>query len=337
MERVEEKWHRKGPWIVAAVVLAASLWALTDGAPAEIPVAQDTVRDLLLARQCNSDGGCPGLGASTSVPELHQGTLWIRYLAAMERLGLGLQGVRGVSLACAALALALLAFVATLAAGSGAGFGTAGLALLFLALSPELPEVQWNPSLLPLPATLLLAASVLVVEGAGRSAVAGCLLAGLSFGVMAQLHPASLFVLPGLVAVLGVKRPKHWPVVYLGTGLLVALPFLFSVEALRTLPAALALLGAGRPVRVPESYPGTGAWWVAAVLAVVLPIARGLCAAVVARMLGQKPERSRRLIETASPSEGRSGEAIPGSLLSRAEWAAVGLGAVPAGLILVVA
>jgi len=349
MERVEYRRHRAGPWIVAAAVLVVSGWGLTHGVPAEIPVSQDTVRDLVLAQQCRGPEGCPELGASTSVPELHQGTLWIRYLAMAERLGLDMQGVRGVTLLAAALSLAILAWLTARVpslAGTGSGLAAGGLGLLFFALSPEIPEVQWNPALLPLPSVVLVAATIAVGLGAGRTGfalVAGHLLAGLALGLTVQLHPVSALAVPGVVVLLALRRPKRWPLVYGATLIMAAAPFVLSPEALVTIPTAFAAWGQGR-VAAAESAAGTGILWGAVASLIALAGVAWVALGANGAGSGVGAKLSASAASHSATVRGASGVSGPGPAWSDGSgrrprawegWVGAALGALPCGLLLV--
>jgi hypothetical protein len=127
------------------------------------------------------------------------------HLALLRQMDIDPHGMRLISFLGAALAMALLVFAGELLLASGAGVTAAGFALFFLGIAGE-AHVQWNPSLILLPATLLLLS-------AGLSMATGKLWLHASawamLSVTVQLHPVALLAAPFLAASLWLAPGNH--------------------------------------------------------------------------------------------------------------------------------
>jgi len=202
---------KRGVWFVIGflAVFLTVLFTLFAMAPAELPIAQDTSRDLVLAAQCLESDTCRLIGASTSFSELHQGGPWMLHLSLLRGIGADLLGIRTISLIVAALSFALLAFAGECLFSPGTGLLAAALCLLFAGLTGQfLP--QWNPSLIVFPSVLFYFAALIAARSRSPFFY---LVSALAAAVMVQLHPVGLLMLPFLLVLFLLFRPRRWPAV----------------------------------------------------------------------------------------------------------------------------
>ncbi|MCA9691575.1 MAG: hypothetical protein KC636_18365 [Myxococcales bacterium] len=234
------------------------LWAALCGALVAIALIaigpppslhEDTLRDLLLARDCLAGRGC--LGASTSFPGLRQHGLWVRFLAALTGGGLDVAAIHLViSIANGLAAAVVLRLAAPLVAASTAFAAALASAALF-ALACDAP-VLWNPSLAPLSQAVLYAGLLGLARAGGWPHAA---LAGLGVALVTEVHVAGALTLALLVIV--VVAYARRPALALAVGLAV----FFAVEALASREPIAQNLGAPVIVRVLLPLWAAGLTW----------------------------------------------------------------------------
>jgi hypothetical protein len=211
-----------GPAFALGVAAGACAWAIHGLVFPDTPLHSDTLRDLLLARDCAQLPECAGAGPVTSFGSLRQGTSWIRLLAAARELGLPLAALAEIVRAGFAAATAMVA--ATLARSLGAPRAAVG-ALAFALFVPlaQGDPVLWNPSALALP----LAGTLLgVVCFASGGAVWAAALWGFALGAALDLHVAAVAGIPPLLFAIHALAQRP------------ALATLAALAALTSVPAA---------------------------------------------------------------------------------------------------
>ena len=247
------------------LALATSCLALVR--PTHLPLHHDTSRDLHGALTALDTDQGPLVGPPTSAGGVFQGGFWTVHLATILGLGGGLDTVATVSLVMAVLSLLALALAGIALWESEIGLAAALVAGSVLVAARTVWIVQWNPSILLLPAALTL---LFLLEGIRYQRVLPLALGAASLGLTLQLHPAAWLLLP--MATWTVWR--HFRRCHLGPAVdrllcwlllafLALAPFaIFGAEALyQTLLAA----GQASDSLVGESHHAT-AWWCAAAL-----------------------------------------------------------------------
>lgn len=210
-----------------------------------VRVHPDTVRDLFLARECLQSGSCALSGALTSLTYLPQGGAWILHLAAAEALGIPLEVVQKGTAILLAASIGLLFLLARRVTRTSTAF-LATAAFLVMLLACYEPQVAWNPSLVPLPAVLLLACAL---HTARTRALTPFLGMALCWAFLVQLHPSAVAFLPFLVVVTASQPPaRAWLAVPLA--LAVALVSLAGISR-DAMAAPFLALAFGGPTAAP--------------------------------------------------------------------------------------
>lgn len=250
---------------VVLVVAAASLATVR---PAGLPLHHDTTRDLHGALTALTTEKGPLVGPPTSAEGIVQGGFWTIHLATVLGLGGDMDFVAAVT-----FALAVLSLLALIAAGLAMWEGEVGIAAALVAACVLVSAratwtVQWNPSLLPLPAALTL---LFAMEGLRHQRMLPLVLAAAALGLTAQLHPASWLLLP--MATWSVwryfKRCRAGPgrdrfLCWLLLAVMALLPFgLYGAEALYQ--SVMQLGQAGGAIASGGHHPTV--WWCGAMLA----------------------------------------------------------------------
>ncbi len=195
----------RAPFAPAAVVLAATWAVLWLGHPPAF-LHSDTHEDLLLARACIEDGRCATAGASTTMPGVEQGALWISLLAVWRAAGLSIAAIQALVFLLAAVSVALL-FAYLRPRSPRLAWATAALTALAWLYGGSL-SVLWNPSLTPLPAALLF---VVGLDHAERGRWWGPLSLGLALGLTVETHPVAVLLAPGALVLAGAScRSRLW-------------------------------------------------------------------------------------------------------------------------------
>ncbi len=176
-----------------AVLLIVVTTALGLVRPSSLPLHHDTSRDLHGALTALQTDEGPLVGPPTSASGIVQGGFWTVHLATI----LGLNGTMD-TVALVTFAMAVLALLALALAGSTLweweiGIAAALVAACVLVSARMAWTVQWNPSLLPLPAALTL---LFVLEGVRYQRLLPLAPAAATLGLTLQLHPASWLLLP---------------------------------------------------------------------------------------------------------------------------------------------
>ena len=231
--------------LLLLLVLAGTIFSLVAMAPDELPVVQDTSRDLVLARRCVEGGRCLAMGASTSVEELHQGAAWMWHVATLQSLGANPHGIQAISFLAIAIALALLMFAGETEVGPGAGLLAAAATLVYIGATGGEFYTQWNPSLMLLPATLLHYA---LLHAARFRSFIFYIASALCLSVMVQLHPVAMIDVPLVLLVFALFRPPRWPLV-LATAVAVFVGSLLSMSWDAVFQAGTALQALSADVR----------------------------------------------------------------------------------------
>ncbi len=215
---------------LAGLLLLVSLVTFWSRLPPSLGIHDNTVADLLQARHCIDDGVCASAGQRSTFGGLRQGGVWPAFLVLCVRGGLDIDGVARLVVLLAALAVALLTFAASARRQYAVGILAGTCFMAGLVVVRTVMDIQWNPSLLPLPMTLFM---VLLAAGFARGHWALWAGAALVGALAAQIHLLAL--LPLAVAVLvGFFFPPARKGLAAGVGLLLvtASLLLFSWDAL---------------------------------------------------------------------------------------------------------
>ncbi|HVM97891.1 MAG TPA: hypothetical protein VMT89_15965 [Candidatus Acidoferrales bacterium] len=208
-----------------AVALSAFAW-LSHVLPPFV-ATDDAIRDQLLARDCVELGRCHLIGAPTSLHGFDQGAYWIDLLVATRLFGANTSTQRTVVVALLALGVGtVFVVVGRWLRGS---LALPAAVLLTLALGIDgYPALLINPSASSF-FDVVAAAGLLVY---GLSAQRRFLiLASFALGVAINVHIGSLSLLPPLLAIAGLIRPRR-DVPY-AAGMILFVYFVSSRAALR--------------------------------------------------------------------------------------------------------
>lgn len=214
-------WRRFGH-IVPLVVFGTVATALFLCQPPETQIHSDTIRDWSTARLF-VDGSQPlAVGPTASFPGMRQGGAWYLHVRMMQALGVPLLLLPVFSVLLAALASTIVFIGASHIGGRGAGLIAALIMAVPLVLDPSRVYLQWNPTLVPLPAAIL----VLAVVGAVRDGAAiHYVVAACALSFLGSLHGANYVLLLPALVVFVISPPRRRPAIVL---LFSALLFLAS-------------------------------------------------------------------------------------------------------------
>ena len=199
---VKRPLNKQGLALGVAVAVSASVAIFYAANPA--PLHMDTVRDLLVARDCLNGVECT-YGVLTSCEGFYQGTAWVRYLALCLGLGMSIDQIQIGVLALQALSIAIVFAMAASVRSHSAGLVAAAICVLLARLSIE-ADALWNPSLLPLPvAAMHLALLYFMRTGRARF----LLVSSMFTALIADSHATGIALIPSLIllGVLHGKRP----------------------------------------------------------------------------------------------------------------------------------
>lgn len=234
------RYQAAGVLAIGVLLMAFVVWALVHVRPSALPLHHDTNRDLHAALTALHTGEAPLLGPPTSMAGISQGALWTVHLAALLGLGGDMDTIAVISTLLLILALVVIALTGGILAERAAGIGGALLATVALVLAPQVWRVQWNPSLVPLPAALTL---LFTLEAVRFGKILPAVLAAVALALAAQLHPTAWLLIPMVGFSLWHHRRGRMgnPWVFAVLSLVVLLPFgLYGAQALWLNLAALA-------------------------------------------------------------------------------------------------
>jgi len=221
----ETRASRLAPILPAiGVTIAAFLW-LNHVNPA-FRVTEDGIRDQLLARDCTDLNQCHLIGAGTSLNQFHQGAVWLDLLIAVRLLGGDTATARTVVLALLALAVGTLCVVVYRWLDRSIALPASVLLIATLGISLE-PSQLVNGSVSAFP-DILTAVALLCygLSGAYRFLV----VAAFALGIGSNVHVASLSLIPSLLAIAVLARPRPWQAVLVSIAALVV-PYFFTSRA----------------------------------------------------------------------------------------------------------
>lgn len=238
------EWLLRRPWAMGALVAVAAFAALVISR-IDPPIHVDTARDLVQSAACatGNDEMCQR-GVAASLRTFVHGTLWIRFLAICQTLGLVPNGIQVVTLAFVAAGAGVTAIVARTYAGKRA-LVPAGSAFVLLSLKVvEYPDL-WSPALLPLPLALFVWA-LLEHSRLGRASTA--VGAAIFLALAIDVHLVCAALVPLLLAATGAsaRRPKLTApiaIATLGGTLMLASPASWKHNWATVRVADLVLLG----------------------------------------------------------------------------------------------
>lgn len=187
------------------LLAAAATMLLLPALMVENPAHGDTTRDLCMARDCATDEVCPMAGADTSYPGIRQSGLWPVHLAALQHLGLGVEGVRRVAVALIVAALLAIALIGEALATRSAGFAAALIGAV-LHLQVGYWEVLWNPIFILLPCAAFFGA--IAIAAYSRHWLP-FLAASFFLAVAMALHPVAFLIAIALPWALVLRAPAN--------------------------------------------------------------------------------------------------------------------------------
>ena len=202
-----------------SVAISAFVALLHTSTP--VPLHNDTINDLLVARDCIAGLECT-YGVLTSFEGYFQGTAWVRLLALCLSFGMDIAQIQILVLVFHAMSIAVVFAMARRVSGPSVGLLAAAVSLFFARGSVE-ADVLWNPSLLPLPVA---AAHVMLLVYLRTGKTRFLVWSSLFTALVIDSHTAGLAIVPALV-VFGVLHGPR-PLV----GFLAALSFVLPLAIL---------------------------------------------------------------------------------------------------------
>ena len=191
-------------WLFCTVSLASFLYLIAITPPHTV-VSHDTIRDLLLARDCFSDCGCIRFGPPAGLGHFLHGATWSLLVALLGQLGLSIASISFLFTTMAASATGLLVVLSrrldsdiTSASLTGVVF-LVGLSICFPA-GQLLQETAY-----PLP---LVAFTGAAIAYARHGQLPWAILAGLFLGISIDIHGAAIALLPGFMIGIICARPR---------------------------------------------------------------------------------------------------------------------------------
>jgi hypothetical protein len=166
----------------------------------------DGIRDQLMARDCTDLGRCHRIGAPASVRNLFQGAVWIDLLVAARLLGGDTSTERTVVFVLLGLSVATAFIVVWRWLRPSLALPVAVLYVTALSFDTYL-SLLTNGSVVAFPAVLA-AAGLLCYGLSGRRSF--LLSSAFAVGVGINVHVATLSLVPSLVAIAVLARPRPW-------------------------------------------------------------------------------------------------------------------------------
>ena len=220
-------WRRMVP-ILPAIVVGLASFAWLDHVNPAFVAWDDGIRDQLMARDCTDLGHCHQIGAPASVRNLFQGAVWIDFLVAGRLLGSDTSTERTMVFLLLGLSAATTFIVVWRWLRPSLAFPATVLYVTMLSFDTY-PSLLTNASVVAFPAVLV-AAGLLCYGLSGRRLF--LLFAAFAVGVGINVHVATLSLVPSLVAIAVLARPRPWASLLAALALLVLVCFLSSSGAL---------------------------------------------------------------------------------------------------------
>lgn len=227
--------QRPAPILPAVgVALAAFAWLVHVSPP--LFVTDDGIRDQLLVRDCTDLGRCHLIGPPTSLQGFHHGPVWLDLLIAVRLLGGDPSSEKTVVLALLAVGVATLFVVVW--GWLRASFALPAAVLFVGALSLDAsPSQLVSPSVATFP-DILAGAGLLCHGLSGRRRF--LIVSAFALGVGINVHVGSLILVPPLLAIAVLARPRAWREVLAAVAVLAATCCITSSAALRANIVGLA-------------------------------------------------------------------------------------------------
>ncbi len=200
------------------------------------PVTDDGVRDQLLVRDCTELGRCHLIGAPASLSGFHQGAAWLDLLIAVDLLGGDTSTERMVVLAFLAAGVATLFVVVWRWLSPAIAFPAALLLVGGLSLNIQ-PSLLVNASVAAFP-DVLTAAGLLCYGLSGRRRF--LIASSCALGIAVNVHVGALSLVPPLLAIAVLARPRPWRELLASVGVLSGTYLATSSAALRANVIGLA-------------------------------------------------------------------------------------------------
>ena len=234
---------KKRPFLDSLLVFSFSFIVFYLKIPEYLPIRSDTITPLLMARDCLSGLGC-FLKVSTfdalPIGGFHHGAMFNHFMALIQYLGGSLHAFSIFMVFCTSLSVSLLFSLGRLLGGRYAGF-MAALLLLFYwrVIQPIGHDLIYNPSLIPLPATLFLFASCLYIHKPNWPHL---IIAAFALSLGMQVHGGFPMHIPGFIYIIVVApAPRRWLRGFVGTALVILPILIASAPILLKLPSWDAL------------------------------------------------------------------------------------------------
>jgi hypothetical protein len=266
---------------LAAIGVAFTAFAWLSHVNPAFPPWDDGIRDQLMARDCTELGQCHLIGASTSLAGFYQGAAWLDLLIAVRLLGGDIATERIVVLILLALSVVTLFIVIWRWLRPSIAFPAAVILIGVLGIDPY-PSQLINPSACAFPDILTAAGLLCYGLSAERRFL---ILSAFTLGVAINVHVGSLSLVPPLVVIAALGKPRPWRELLAAVAVLLGTYFITSRAALlanifgltshgRLVPAlagglAIALLSAWRGCHFRGLTWNARAWVIGVIL--VLP------------------------------------------------------------------
>jgi hypothetical protein len=202
-------------------------------------LTDDGLRDQLSARDCTDLGRCHLIGPPSSVAGLYHGPVWLDLLIAVRLLGGDTASQRTAVLALVAVSVATLFVVVWHWLRASIALPAAVLLVGGLSLNVD-ASFLISPSVSAF-ADILTAAGLLCYGLSGRRRF--LIVSAFALGAGINVHVGSLSLVPPLVAIGALARPRPWRELLAAAGVLVATCVITSSAALRANLIGLAERG----------------------------------------------------------------------------------------------
>ncbi len=212
----------------AAVLVGLLLFVLLLLMRAPVMSNADTVRDLLMARDCLDGSGCHSAGAPAGLGGFQQNASWIWILVGARLLHVGVAGLQVLGFAGAAVAASLVFVIAR-------RFVSPGYALIAaladaLAIRQLIPtDVIHNPTLFPLATTLVFWAALRLYD---RGRLRDVALVALCVALSVEFHGIGALLIVALLVWIGLSQNAPLKAAMLAAIVVVAVPAAVSRNAL---------------------------------------------------------------------------------------------------------
>jgi hypothetical protein len=199
---------------VGAIVLVLSFLWLDELYPKQSPVSMDGMHDLLLSRTCYESDLCFQRGQISSFAGYYQGAVWNKLIVAVHLLGGDLHTLRKLILWMLALGVASLFVVTRRWLGTAVAASSALLLLAAYSSTFEpLRFVHPSPAFFP---DALAAVSIFTYAMTGKRRF--IVVSGFMTSVAVDTHIVAATLVPSLIVVACIVRPKPWLELALAAG-----------------------------------------------------------------------------------------------------------------------